>query len=226
MEHLYWKTGDLALCYWSSASLVAQNICFVWLLLPLVGFRTDWTSLSIWSNSSPVLLWPAGWDADLQTCLAAYIWELGHSFISRGLNLGGALKKTKTLSSHLCSGTYNSVPLACSTTCFLIEVDESLCRSISLLHTWQVPDTVTVLRSLISPLLQSALLSCSLRAVALVCRELLGYASCSWKLNSKKELCLLPACSPVYPINTNDLAVQKIKLLLAFFIRSAGITFV
>lgn len=150
MEHLCWKSGDLALCDWSSASLVAQNICFVWLLLPLVGFRTDWTSLSIWSNSSPVLLWPAGWDADLQTCLAAYIWELGHSFISRGLNLGGALKKTKTLSSHLCSGTYNSVPLACSTTCFLIEVDESLCRSISLLHTWQVPDTVTVLRSHIS----------------------------------------------------------------------------
>lgn len=88
---------------WLKYCLFGNSEHLLWLLLPLVGFRTDWTSykftldLSIWSNSSPLHLWPARWDADLQTCLTAYIWELEHSFISGRLNLGGALKKTQKL---------------------------------------------------------------------------------------------------------------------------------
>lgn len=163
------------------------------------------------------------WPSDLPHCIHLRIRAF---FYFRKIKSGWCLKKHKSFFSCLCSDTCSSVPLVCSTTCFLMKVDESLCCSVSLLQTWQAPGTVTVLRSLISPLLQSALLSCSLQAVALVCGELLCYASCSWQLNSKKELCLLPACSPVYPISTNDLAVQKIKLLLEILVRSAGITFV
>lgn len=106
--------------------------------------------------------------------------------------------------------------------------DKSVSWHLSLSDLASVWYTDRITLSLIPLLLLSALLHCSSWAIARARtlsnrRELLYCTSCFWKLNSKQERCFLPACSPVCPLSTNDLTVQKINLFLEFLSCSAGV---
>lgn len=195
-----------------------------------MGFRTAWTSwkfilgLTVWSSSSPGLLWPSRWDTDLKTCLTAE-WEIRTFFYFKRTDLFFK----KAFSSYF----FQELALLCCWhlvwfAFFCKSRDKSVSWHLSLLDLASVWYTDRVTLSLIPLLLLSALLHCSLWAIAraiTLCnrRELLYYTSCFWKLNSKQEQCFLPVCSPVCPLNTDDLTVQKINLFLEFLSCSAGV---